>query len=43
MCASKTNAKHLKATGPAMNWKHSDLLKINAMNAALTDFNQCSV
>lgn len=38
MCASKTNAKHLKTTGPAMNWKHSDAVTLEAMKDDLKNF-----
>lgn len=38
MCASKTNNKHLKTRGPVTNWKHSDAILIDAMNADLKEF-----
>ena len=38
ICASKTNTRNLHTVGSVRNWKHSDLIKLEAMNNDLKEF-----
>lgn len=46
MCMAKTRNKGRRSVAgnyaPSLNWKHSDLLKIQSMNDDLKEFNQSS-
>ena len=38
ICASKTNPRRLKQSGPTMNWKHSDLINMQSMDEDLKEY-----